>query len=272
MPDETPLSIYHPERPAVGGVVVIQEIFGVSDHIEDVCQRIARFGWLAVAPHLFWRTGDPVVGTDDFGTALEHTGKLTPEGILADVDAALAYIQDAGLPLDATGIVGFCAGGTIPLAVGAPRADVDAALASTQDAGLPLDATGIVGFCAGGTIAFAVATQRPIGAAVTYYGGGITESRFGFPAMAEAAPALTVPWLGLYGDLDQSIPTDQVDLLADAAAQAEVNTEVIRYADAGHAFNRDRGPSAEPASAEDAWRRMLDWFADNLTTGATETI
>jgi carboxymethylenebutenolidase len=233
MPDETPLSIYHPERPAVGGVVVIQEIFGVSDHIEDVCQRIAHFGWLAVAPHLFWRTGDPVVATDDFGTALEHTGKLTPEGILADVDVALAYIQDAGLPLDATGIVGFCAGGTI---------------------------------------AFAVATQRPIGAAVTYYGGGITEPRLGFPPMAEAAPALTVPWLGLYGDLDQSIPTDQVDLLADAAAQAEVNTEVIRYADAGHAFNRDGGPSYEPASAEDAWRRMLDWFADNLTTGATETI
>jgi carboxymethylenebutenolidase len=232
MADETPLSIHHPEGVAVGGVVVIQEIFGVSDHIEDVCQRLAQAGWLAVAPHLFWRTGDPIVATDDFGTALEHTGKLTPEGILDDVDAALAYIQDAGFPLDAAGIVGFCAGGSI---------------------------------------AFAVATQRPIGAAVTYYGGGITEGRFGFPAMAEAAPGLTVAWLGLYGDQDQSIPSDQVELLAKAAGRAEAPTEVIRYPDAGHAFNRDGGPSYEAASAEDAWRRMLDWFADHLTTGATET-
>src|SRR5262247_2234624 len=99
MPDETPLSIHHPERiSAIGGVVVIQEIFGVSDHIEDVCERLADVGWLAVAPHLFWRTGDPVLATGDYTTAFEHTGKLTTEGILADVDAALAYIQDAGLP------------------------------------------------------------------------------------------------------------------------------------------------------------------------------
>jgi carboxymethylenebutenolidase len=95
MADETPLSIHHPERPAVGGVVVVQEIFGVTDHIEDVCQRLAHAGWLAVAPHLFWRSGDPILATDDFGTAFEHTGKLTADSILTDVDAALAYIGDA---------------------------------------------------------------------------------------------------------------------------------------------------------------------------------
>ena len=231
MADETPLSIHHPEAIAVGGVVVIQEIFGVSDHIESVCQRLAHAGWLAVAPHLFWRSGDPIVPTHDFGTALEHTGKLTADGILADVDAALAYIRDAGFPLDAAGVVGFCAGGSL---------------------------------------AFAVATHRPIGAAVTYYGGGILEGRFGFPPMAEAAPGLKVPWLGLYGDQDASIPSDQVDQLADAAAQAEAPTEVIRYPDAGHAFNRDGDGSYHEASASDAWLRTLDWFADNLTTGATE--
>jgi carboxymethylenebutenolidase len=233
MADETPLSIHHPEGGAFGGVVVIQEIFGVSDHIEDVCQRLAHAGWLAVAPHLFWRSGDPIVPTDDFGTALEHTGKLTAESILTDVDAALAYIEGAGFPFDAAGIVGFCAGGSI---------------------------------------AFAVATQRPIGAAVTYYGGGILESRFGFPPMVEAAPGLRVPWLGLYGDLDQSIPGDQVEQLAAAADRAEAPTEVIRYPDAGHAFNRDGGSSYHEASATDAWFRTLDWFADNLTTGASETL
>jgi carboxymethylenebutenolidase len=233
MADETPLSIHHPEAVAVGGVVVIQEIFGVTDHIEDMCQRLAHAGWLAVAPHLFWRSGDPVVATDDFATALAHTGKLTADSILSDVDAALGYIQDAGFPLDAAGIVGFCMGGSV---------------------------------------AFAVATQRPIGAAVTYYGGGITEGRFGFVPMAEAAPGLTVPWLGLYGDQDGSIPGDQVELLAEAAGRAEAPTEVIRYPDAGHAFNRDGGPSFHQASAEDAWHRMLDWFADHIATGATETL
>jgi carboxymethylenebutenolidase len=233
MADETPLSIHHPDRPAVGGVVVIQEIFGVTDHIEDVCQRLAHAGWLAVAPHLFWRSGDPILATDDFGTAFEHTGKLTADSILTDVDAALAYIGDAGFPLDAAGIVGFCAGGSI---------------------------------------AFAVATQRPIGAAVTYYGGGILEGRFGFAPMAEAAPGLEVAWLGLYGDQDPSIPSDQVEQLAAAAARAEADTEVIRYPDAGHAFNRDTDGSYHEASATDAWHRTLDWFADHLTTGATETL
>ena len=135
-----------------------------------------------------------------------------------------------------------------------------------------LDAAGVVGFCAGGTIAFGVATRRPIGAAVSYYGGGILESRFGFAPMAEAAPGLEVPWLGLYGDQDLSIPSDQVEQLAAAAARAEADTEVIRYPDAGHAFNRDTDSLHEQASAEDAWHRTLDWFADHLTTGATETL
>ena len=232
MADETPLSIRHPDRPAVGGIVVVQEAFGVTAHIDDVCQRLADVGWLAVAPHLFHRTGDPVLPYDDFAQVLPHAQGLTAEGILADVDAALAYVEGAGFPRDTAGIVGFCMGGTIALAV---------------------------------------AAERRVGAAVTFYGSGITKGRFGFPPLIELAPRLRAPWLGLYGDQDTGIPVDEVEQLAAAAAGAEVHTEVVRYPDAGHGFNRDGSPAHHPASAADAWMRTLDWCADNLSTGATET-
>jgi carboxymethylenebutenolidase len=233
MPDETPLSVHHPQGGApVGGVVVLQEAFGVTDHIEDVCDRLAAAGWLAVAPHLFWRTGDPILPYDDFSQVAPHAGALKAEDLLADVDAALDYLAGAGIPADSAGVVGFCMGGTI---------------------------------------AFAVATRRPVGAAVTYYGGGVVQRRFGFPSMLEMAPDLRVPWLGLYGDRDRGIPVEDVERLAAATATLEMPTEVVRYPEVGHAFNRDGGDSYDEAAATDAWLRMLDWFADNLTTGAVES-
>ncbi len=231
MADETPLSIRHPDRPAVGGIVVVQEAFGVADHIVDVCQRLADVGWLAVAPHLYHRTGDPVLPYDDFSQVLPHSQALTAEGVLADVDAALDYIAGAGFPPDTAGVVGFCMGGTIALAV---------------------------------------AVERQVGAAVTFYGAGIAKGRFGFPPMLEAAPALRAPWLGLFGDRDTGIPVEDVEQLRAAAARADVPTEIVRYPDAGHGFNRDGSPSHDATAAADAWMRTLDWFADNLTTGATE--
>ena len=231
MADETPLSIHHPQGHPYGGVVVIQEAYGVTGHIEDVCQRLADIGWLAVAPHLFHRTGDPVLPHDDFSQARPHAAALTTDGILRDVDAALDYIAAAGYPADGAGVVGFCMGGTIALMT---------------------------------------AVERRIGAAVTFYGGGIDEGRFGFPPLVEAAPRLQAPWLGLYGDQDEAIPVEQVERLAAAAATAEVPTEVIRFPAAGHGFNRDGAPSYHQDSAIEAWKRMLDWFADYLTTGATE--
>jgi carboxymethylenebutenolidase len=233
MADETPLSIHHPEQTVLGGVVVVQEAFGVTDHIEDVCQRLADVGWLAVAPHLFHRTGDPVLSYDDFSQVRPHMAALTGEGILADVDAALAYIEGAGYPVDTAGIVGFCMGGTVALYT---------------------------------------AVERQVGAAVTFYGGGVASGRFGFVSQVEVAPRLRAPWLGLYGDKDRSIPVDEIEQLASAAAEADVPTEVVRYPDAGHGFNRDGSDSYVEAAAVDAWMRTLDWFADNLTTGATASV
>jgi carboxymethylenebutenolidase len=231
MADEAPLSIHHPEHTTVGGIVVIQEAFGVTDHIEDVCRRLADVGWLAVAPHLFHRTGDPILPYDDFSQVRPHMASLTAEGILADVDAALAYIEGAGFTTDTAGIVGFCMGGTVALAT---------------------------------------AAERQIGAAVTFYGAGIVNGRFGFPPLVELAPRLRAPWLGLYGDEDQGIPVSEVEQLTKAAATAEVRTEVVRFAEAGHGFHRDGTPAYAEGAATEAWRLALDWFADCLTTGATD--
>jgi carboxymethylenebutenolidase len=117
----------------------------------------------------------------------------------------------------------------------------------------------------GGSVTFLAAARRTLGAAVTFYGGGVGEGRFGMPPLVEMAPGLRTPWLGLFGDKDQSIPVDQVEALRGAAAQASVPTEIVRYAEAGHGFHCDARPdSYHEFSARDAWRRTLDWFDRHL--------
>ena len=214
---ETPLSIHEPDGDPKGGIVVVQEAFGVNDHIEDVCRRLSSAGWLAVAPHLFHRTGDPKLGYDDFSKVMPHMKELTVDGILTDVDAALEVVTPAG-------------------------------------------GVGITGFCMGGTVALAVAARRDVGAAVTWYGGGVTEGRFGFGPLVAEAKQLRAPWLGLFGDLDTGIPVEQVEELRTAAAASGQPTEIVRYAEAGHGFNCDIRDSYHEPSATDAWARMLAWF------------
>jgi carboxymethylenebutenolidase len=221
MSEQTPLSVHEPDGPPKGGIVVIQEAFGVNDHIEDVARRFAAEGWLAVAPHLFHRSGDPKLGYGDMSAVMPHMQALTADGVLADVDAALDHLKEAGIPPERTGVVGFCMGGTVTLVI---------------------------------------ATRRDVGAAVTFYGGGVTEGRFGFGPLVEEAKELRAPWLGLYGDLDQGIPVDGVEQLRAAAASSGQETEIVRYPEAGHGFHCDQRDSYEPKSAQDAWARALAWF------------
>jgi carboxymethylenebutenolidase len=117
----------------------------------------------------------------------------------------------------------------------------------------------------GGTVAFFAATQWHLGAAVTFYGGGISQGRFGFPSLLDIAPELQTPWLGLYGDRDQGIPVDEVESLRRVVAKAPVPTEIVRYPQAVHGFNNNDRPDAyhEP-SAKDAWARTLAWFGQYL--------
>jgi carboxymethylenebutenolidase len=223
------LDLASPAGPPRGGVVVIQEAFGVTAHIASIVDRLAAEGYLAVAPHVFHRSGDPVLGYGDFEVVKPHMQALTAAGLDADVDAALDFLRGEGL--------------------------VDAQMA-------------IVGFCMGGSVALATAARVRLGAAATFYGGGILEGRFGYAPLAELAPGLPTPWIGFYGDADTGIPTAQVEALREAASRAPVPTEVHRYPTAGHGFNCDDREAYEPAAATDAWARMLDWFASHLAVGA----
>jgi carboxymethylenebutenolidase len=218
------LALYdvEPEGAARGAVIVLQEAFGVNDHIEDVTRRFAHAGYRAVAPHLFHRTGDPALDYGNFEKIMPHMQGLSEAGLLEDLDATLTHLDSAGF-------------------------------GATQ--------VGVVGFCMGGSVVFLAAARRALGAAVTFYGGGVTEGRFGMVPLVELAPGLQTPWLGLFGDEDQGIPVDQVEALREAAARAPVPTEIVRYAGAGHGFHCDARPDSyhEP-SAFDGWSRTIDWF------------
>ena len=144
--------------------------------------------------------------------------------------------------------------------------DVDAAVAHLHDAGFTDDHIGVVGFCFGGRVTFLTALRRRLGAAVGFYGGGIVTQTFpAFPPLIEEADALATPWLGLFGDLDESISVADVERLTAALADdAPVATEVVRYADADHGFHCDARPSYHEASATDGWARTLAWFDTHL--------
>mgnify|MGYP006266626943 FL=1 len=207
-------------------LVVIQEAFGVNSHIKDVAERFAREGFDVVAPYLFHRESLEPVEYDDFPKAMGLLATLTREGIEHDVRAAVSYLEDRGHPRESIGMVGYCMGGTVTL--------------------------------------FS-ATLGIIGAAATYYGGGVLAGRFGLPSMVEMAPSIGCPWLGLYGDLDKGIPVEQVEALREAAAQSSSPTDIVRYADADHGFHCDNRTAVFNAdAASDAYRRTLDFFAENL--------
>ena len=124
---------------------------------------------------------------------------------------------------------------------------------------------GVVGFCMGGSVTFYAATLRPLGAAVTFYGGGVATGRFGLPSLIDQAPSLASPWLGLFGDEDQGIPVEEVEALRTAVGTAHVEAEIVRYPGAQHGFHCDARPAVyDEASATDAWSRTLEWFARHV--------
>jgi carboxymethylenebutenolidase len=115
-------------------------------------------------------------------------------------------------------------------------------------------------------VSFLVALRRKLGAAVGFYGGGIVTGRFPqFPPLIEEVGSLQTPWLGLFGDEDGSIPVEDVEQLRAALQQAaKVDTEVVRYSDAGHGFHCDKRPDFRPEQAKDAWARTLAWFDKHI--------
>ncbi|MGX6448665.1 dienelactone hydrolase family protein [Patulibacter sp. S7RM1-6] len=222
-----PMALYEarPDDTPRGAVVVLQEAFGVNDHIEDVVRRFAAEGFLAVAPALFHRTGAPRLGYDELAAARPHMQALSTRGLEEDLEETLEHLRRVRFKDRDIATVGFCMGGTVSLIAGARYA---------------------------------------LGASVTFYGGGIAEGRFGEPPLRELAPELKTPWLGLFGDADHTIPVDEVEDLRQAAARAEVETEVVRYPEAGHGFHCDARESYHAPSAQDAWARTVAFLGDRL--------
>jgi len=215
-----------PATESTRAVIVIQEAFGVNDHIQDVTRRFAEAGYHAVAPHLFHRAGGGTAPYGDFAKVIPLYEGLTDDGILMDVDAARAHLRRAGFDDDHTGIAGFCFGGRVT---------------------------------------FLVALENALGAAVGFYGGGIVTQRFPqFPTLIERVSELKTPWLGLFGDADEGIPVEDVEKLRTALVDAPVACEIVRYPEAEHGFHCDVRDSYHEQSAKDAWGRTLAWFEQHL--------
>lgn len=221
-----PVDLARPSGDPRGAVVVVQEAFGVNDHIRSLCDRLAADGWAAYAPHLFHRQGSPELDYEDMAAVMEVFKSVHVDGIRADIDATLALLATEGFERAQTGLIGFCMGGTIAL--------------------------------------WAAATYE-LGACVTFYGSGITEARFGLPSGLDSGARLRSPWLGLYGDQDRGIPTEQVEQLRSVVAGASVPTAIVRYPEAAHGFNCDARAAYHAESASDAWSRMLGWLGQNAS-------
>ncbi len=220
-----------PAEAARRAIVVVQEAFGVNGYIKRVTERFSGAGFDAVAPSFFHRAGGGTAPYDDFSQVLPLYEGLTDDGILMDLDAAIAHLRSLGHPPEAIGVVGFCFGGRI---------------------------------------SFLAASRRKLGAAVGFYGGGIVKAKFPqFPALVDESPNLATPWLGLFGDQDGGIPVEEVEALRTALAAAPVPTEIVRYEDAEHGFFCDERASFNPSASEDAWPRALDWFDRHLKGAGT---
>ena len=224
------LPVYY-ARPAAGDrlpvVLVVQEIFGVHEHIRDVCRRLAHAGYLAIAPELFFRLGDPTTQPDIPAILQNIVSKVPDAQVMADLDACAAWSAGQG---------------------GDP-----ARLA-------------ITGFCWGGRITWLYAAHNPaVRAGVAWYGrlsGAASELTPRHPL--DVAGALRAPVLGLYGGQDQGIPLADVEKMQAALAAAGGGSTIHVYPDAPHAFHADYRPSYRKAEAEDGWKRTLEHFATAL--------
>lgn len=204
-------------------ILVVSEIFGVHEYIADVCRRLAKLGYLAIAPELFARHGDPrkLSSVQDILSAV--IGKVADREVMADLDACANWAKANG---------------------------GDAAR------------LGITGFCWGGRITWLYSAHNPnVRAGVAWYGridGEVNERTPKWPL--DVAGEIKGAVLGLYGGQDQGIPLEDVEAMQSALAKAGGRSQVHVYADAPHAFHADYRPTYRKAAAEDGWQRLQAWF------------
>ena len=211
--------------------LVVQEIFGVHEHIKDVCRRFAKLGHMAIAPALYARQGD-TSQIADMTKVMEVVAKVPDAQVMADLDATVAYAAKTG------------------------QADAKR--------------LGITGFCWGGRVVWLYAAHNPqLDAGVAWYGRLV--ARPGQPAnpLAPKQPVdvvadLKAPVLGLYGGKDRGIPLDTVEqmraALKNSKSKAARSSEIVVYPEADHGFHADYRPTYNKEAATDGWQKLLAWF------------
>lgn len=210
--------------------LVVQEIFGVHEHIKDICRRFAKLGYLAVAPSLYNRQGDTTqLQMEDI---MKVVGRVPDEQVMADLDSTVAYARATGKSDGKrVGITGFCWGGRIVWLYAAHSREVDAGVAWY-----------------GRLVAAPNAKPNPL-----------TPKQ-----PIELVDELHAPVLGLYGAKDQGIPVESVErmraALKSSKSKAARTSEIIVYPEAGHGFHADYRPSYNKEAATDGWQRLQAWF------------
>lgn len=215
MPDKSGLSAV---------ILVVQEIFGVHEHIKDFCRRLAKEGYMAIAPELYVRQGD-VSNVSSVKEVISKVVSKVPDAqVMSDLDAVVSYAQTSG------------------------NGDTER--------------LGITGFCWGGRITWLYAAHSPLlKAGVAWYGKLVGETSALTPHHpVELAADLKAPVLGLYGGADAGIPVETIDQMRKACRAAEKTCEFVVYPDTPHAFHADYRPSYRAEEAKDGWKRMLAWM------------
>lgn len=204
-------------------VLVISEIFGLHEHIQDVARRFAHEGYMAIAPDLFVRQGDPTKVANIADLMKTIIAKTPDQQVLRDLDLIVAWARQRGGNIDRLGITGFCWGGRITWL-----------------------------YCA---------HNPKVKAGVAWYGRLIGEPSTNNPRQpVDVAPKLTVPVLGLYGGRDTGISLASVELMREALAKGSSGSTIHVYPESGHAFHADYRPSYNAVDARDGFKRALGWL------------
>ena len=204
-------------------VIVVQEIFGVHEHIKDVCRRFAKAGYLAIAPELYARQGD-VSKIENINDIVSQVVSKVPDAqVIADLDATYTWASNNRGNRQKLAITGFCWGGRIVWLYAAANANVKAGAA-------------FYGRLEGDKNA--MTPRNPI----------------------DLAGGFRAPVMGFYGGKDTGIPLSSVEKMRTALSVVNDPSQIVVYPAAEHGFHADYRPTYNKEAAEDAWKKMLDWF------------
>ncbi len=208
------------------GIIVLMEAFGVNSHIRDVTERVAREGYVAIAPDLYHRESERLVSYKDMGKAVEIMKRLQDPKVMDDVGAAIAHLKSQSY--------------------------------------LKQGAIGVTGFCMGGRFTYLTAAHhnKDIKAAVVFYGGGIPA---GNPSPLDRTGEITCPITLFFGGKDPLIPQEHVDKINQTLKDQKKNFSLKLYPEATHGFFCNERESYHQESAKDAWEKTKSFFAQHLT-------